>query len=127
MHTFAADAKRIQLDLLVSDEQAPLLADCMRLGKVGRPTILSWKKQHEDAMAHAAEEKAKVKAVSGTTRKAPFAADEGEEELEEEDTGAGSDAMRVVLYMSSRRSRHIEGKGRGKVRRGLSTLTWASQ
>jgi hypothetical protein len=91
MRAFAADAKRIQLDLLVSDEQTPLLADCVQLGKVGRPTILSWKKQHEDAMARAAEEKAKVKAVSGASRKAPFAADEGEEELEEEDTGVGSD------------------------------------
>jgi hypothetical protein len=71
-------------------------------------------------MARAAEEKAKVKAVSGTTRKAPFAANEGEEELKEEDTGAGSDATRDVggtIYVKPSKSpRRGKGKGKGKVR-----------
>ncbi|KAG1770539.1 hypothetical protein EDD22DRAFT_948480 [Suillus occidentalis] len=119
MRSYAADMKWIQLDLLVSDEQAPLLADCVRLGKVSRPTILDWKRQHEELMACAAEEKAKVKAVGGVTKKIPFAADEGEEELKEEDTDAGSDAScgaggTIFVKPLKESLRRAKGKGKGK-------------
>jgi phage terminase small subunit len=117
MRGYAADAARLQLDLLVSDEQAPLLADCVRLGKVGRPTILGWKRQHEELMARAAEEKAKAKSMGGAGKKTPVVGGEGEDELEGEGSDAGSDASRDLgdtIHVKPRKESPRRGKGKGK-------------
>ncbi|KAG1758301.1 hypothetical protein EDD22DRAFT_850121 [Suillus occidentalis] len=121
MRGYAADAAQLQLNLLVNDKQAPLLTDCMHLGKVGRATIHEWKRQHEELMARAAEEKAKAKAMDGVGKKTPVVGGKGEDELEGEGSDAGSDASRnmggtIHVKPHKESPRRGRGKGKGKVR-----------
>lgn len=116
MRGFAAEAKQIQLDLLVSEEQAPLLADCVRLGKVGRPTLLDWKRQHEELMASIAEETAKAK-VAGNVHKEPERDLEGGGELaggEPNDDPDVSNEVGGTIYVKTPKEPPKKGKGKGK-------------
>lgn len=111
---------KIQLDLLVDEEQVPMLADCMHLGEVGRPTLLDWKKKHEELMTSIAKEKAK--AADAAWKKATAQEKEGEEDHGMEDVIAGRDvsaeATGMIHIRMLRKSPHKssrKGKGKGKV------------
>lgn len=117
MREFASAASKISLNLLLDDEQAPMLADCVRLGKVGRATLLGWKREHEELMARAAEGKAKTTTAGGAREGTPTRKDKGEGARVDEEPGAGPDVssgVKSVIHVRTPTELPQKGKGKGK-------------